>query len=178
MQIFNNNNNTTFTGFKFQTSKMNQVQSRLSDRIAAVLCYSDEFTKASDMGVDICFLKGQNDKAVKIAFMDIDSDQFYRDGKKIVNNIGECNRSSFKIADEVIENLKKIINGTFKQPEQNIEKIANAKTDLAKLRPNIYKEMLKDSEDLKNLTGDDIMKKEIALEHIAIERKLRRDDNF
>lgn len=176
MQISNNNASPAFSGIKVNTSKMNQAQRNLSNRIADILSYSDEYQKASDCGVDVYFLPTKGSKSVKVAFMDTFSDNFYRKSPKmIVQNTVEQKENPFKKVDDIIANLKRILAGEFTAPEFDAIKMSEGKTDLAKLRPEITEEIMENSEKLRKFMDEDDVIETLAESHVRVNQNLRNE---
>ena len=156
MQI-NSTNSQTFTGIHVQASKMNKVQRALSDKVAGILEYSDDYQKSIDNGVDLYFLPGKSQNSIFIRFIDIFSDNYYRETspKKILQTVSSKFDNPFAVADDVITKLQQLFNGKFKTPEFNLKKIINSETDVAKLRPEKYDEIFAEAEDLEKVMGQE-----------------------
>ncbi len=179
MQISNNPNSQAFTGIQVQTSKMNKVQKALSDRISDIISYSDEYVKASEAGVDVYFIPGRVEDRVKVLFMDTDSDMFYRkDNEKRVFTILNADKENFKQADNVLEKLKQIVAGVFKEPEYDAEKILKGETDLFELRPELYEDLITEIDELAPGIGRSSAEDLVLHDRYHIEQIVKKDQNF
>lgn len=176
MQISNNNASTAFSGIKVNTSKMNQVQRNLSNQIADILSYSDEYQKAADSGIDVYFLPTKNAKSVKVAFMDTFSDNFYRKSPKtLVQNTVEQKGNPFLMVDNIIDSLKRILGGEYRAPEFDAYKITEGKTDLGKLRPELTEEIMENLDQLSKFMDKDDIIENIAKSYISTNQNLRNE---
>lgn len=148
------------------SSKMNERQKILTDRIITVTEYTDEFKKADENNVDIYFIpKGK--KSVNVVCVDNDSQQIFqeRKQKRIINSFStDMPDSKLKQGIEsFIKTLKQINSGEIDKPHIWDHLIAGAKTDVAKMRPELYKDI---DEDIKVYTGFGIDKDD-AIEVVA-----------
>lgn len=176
MEISNNHKTPAFSGIRVNTSKMNQVQKNLSNKIADILSYSDEYQKASNCGIDVYFLPTANESSVKVAFMDTFSDNFYRKSpNRLVQNTIITKKNRFTLVDNIIGNLKRILAGEFKSPEFDAYKIAEGDTDLGKLRPELKNKLKKYSEELSKFMDPDEIPEILAKSHININQNQRNE---
>jgi len=174
MQI-RNNTPQSFTAIHVNTSKMNKTQTALSNRVADILSYSDEYQHAAKNDIDVYFFPGNNEKSVIVRFLDPFSDNFYKNNKvQHVQTTIESGKSKFQAADNIRAKLTKILEGKVKAPLADSEKILAGETDLANIRPEIYKQL----DDIVKEADPGIYKEDLADDIVDVKRHFNRDSNF
>ena len=133
-----NNCSPAFTGIVLK-SDLNRVQRNISH------CVSDEYVKLRD-NVDVYFLPGKSEKSVIVKFMDSFSDMFFKKGDDHVQTSIEVSRNYSKAVDNIRGKLKGIEEGKFELPAYDETKFLAHDTDLAKLDPDAYADLVEDVE--------------------------------
>lgn len=146
-----NNYSPAFTGIVLK-SDLNRVQRALSSCVSDMLDYTDEYVKVADH-VDVYFLPGKNDKSIIVKFMDSFSDMFYRIGKRQVQTSVDAGSNYAKAIENIRTKLKDISEGKFELPEYDETKFLTYNTDLAKLDPNAYDELVEYTEEVAPMVG-------------------------
>ena len=136
-----NNVSTNFKSIQVGLSKMTSNQRRISDRLFRTIKYSEKYSKMTGMeannDLDI-YMLGKPGKGVEVRFMDPYSGNFVRgeDGKIIRTHLGSLvNEKVEAVADAVIDTYKKIIDGVIKRPKEDVSKMINGKTEMARINP-------------------------------------------
>lgn len=177
MQI-SNNNSPTFTCIHVRTSAMTQAQKNLSNTIADILNYSDEYQKAG-RDIDVYFLPGKSKNSLLVRFADNFTDNFYRtDSNKILQTKTSDYTNKYKMVDDIREKLAQIIDGKFRRPQYNETQVINAKTDVAKLRPELYEDIREGAEELEKTIGRENLDDYLATEHLRIKYNTNKDSEF
>lgn len=141
MQV-QNNSSQSFNGIRIQTSKMNRVQQAISNSISDALDYLPVYDRACDEALDIYILPARkNAQAVTVRIMDQNSDTFVRDNDRKIMSTEAYSGSVFEAVDNIRLQLLKIFKGDVQRPGHNVDKIIEQKTDLARLRPELYEDI-------------------------------------
>ena len=146
-----NNYSPAFTGIVLK-SDLNKVQRAISTCVSDMLDYTDEYVKLSDQ-VDVYFLPGKSEKSVIVKFMDTFSDMFFRKGKNQVQTTIEASSNYSKYVDNIRAKLKGIDEGKYELPEYDEAKFITHDTDLAKIDPDAYSDIVEDVEALEPMVG-------------------------
>lgn len=138
MQIQNNYNSLNFTSIHFHSSKMNRAQQSLSNKVADIISYSDEYQHAANNDIDVYFLPGKSEKSVFVRFLDRFSENFFKkNDKQYVQSTIHTDKNKFTSADNILDKLKMVLSGEAKVEESDIFKIENRETDLGRLEQQI-----------------------------------------
>ncbi len=138
MQV-QNNSSQSFNGIRIQTYKMNRVQKAISNSISDALDYLPVYDRACDEALDIYMLPARNNsKAVTVRIMDQHSDTFVRDNDRKIMSTEAYSGRVFEAVDNIRLQLLKIFKGDVQRPRHDVDKIIERKTDLARLRPELY----------------------------------------
>ena len=167
MQI-SNNNSPAFGSIHVNTSRMNQVQRDISERVARYLEYASEYITAHKNGYDVYFLPSKRQREVSVKYIDRNSDCFIR-----VNN-----GSQITYGDKIAKVLDKINKGLCKFAEFDAKKIVNMETDVAKLRPRSYAALEQGIDDLSTVMYKENMIDYLADEHVMNSMMFPKDSNF
>ena len=127
-------------------SKMTKNQYDFYDSFSMELELNDEYIDANEKDIDF-YVMPENKESISINIVDIDSQQIikddnYKDLRFILNP--ENLSKNLKL---LFNSLKKINNNEIKRPKVDADLIANAQTDVAKFRPELYERMKKIKED-------------------------------
>ena len=136
-----NNLSPAFKGFYVQDKKMTQTQKNLSSEILDAITYSDEYQDADASNIDI-FITPTRDKrdAVNVRYMDKDNGYYIRDKeRKIVQTTIPLNWVQQK-ADELIAQMGDVVAGKFGFRGYDSEVYTNTKSDLARVRPELFED--------------------------------------
>lgn len=139
-----NNYSPAFTGIVLKAD-MNKMQRAVSTCVSDMLDYTDEYVKVAD-DVDVYFLPGKSAKSVVVKFMNSFSDMFYRKGNRPVQTTIESGSNYEKAIDNICAKLKAIREGKFELPAYDETKFLTHDTDLAKIDPDAYAELVEDIE--------------------------------
>lgn len=137
MQI-SNNSSTSFGSIQVGLSKMNRVQRGVSNRLFDTIKYSDEYSKISNNDLDIYMLPGKHSNEVEVRLMDPYSGNFIRNEKGVIireNLRGTLSDRVEAVTDKVIETYNKVIKNIIPRPKENVSKVVNGETEMARLNP-------------------------------------------
>ncbi|CDC21169.1 MAG: hypothetical protein V8R83_00760 [Candidatus Gastranaerophilaceae bacterium] len=165
------------------SSKMNATQKELSENIIEQTKNTDEFKKADKNNVDLYFLpKGK--KSVNVVCVDNDSQQVFKKdrNKRIIHSFStESFAPEFNVGiKKLLKTLKDINNSEIDKPHIWDHLIGTAKTDVAKMRPEIYKGV---KDDVKTYVDKFGYEKDEALETVSTQfielfEKTNKNDEF
>ena len=131
-----NINGLSFNGIHSQFTKMNRAQRKLTNILVDGVSYSNEYIKACDKNIDICFFPNPKNKSGVIAkFLKRDSETFVKDlyGKKSLVR-------AFTLSggiDKLIKTLKDVVSDIYPIADVVDEVYEDTNTDMCKL----YKEL-------------------------------------
>lgn len=136
-----NNLSPAFNGYFVQDKKMNQTQKNISSDILNAITYSDEYLNADASNIDIFITPNHdNHHAVNVRYMDKDNGYYIRDKEnKIVQTMIPVEWVQEK-ADELITQIRDVVSGKFGFRGYDSEVYTNLKSDLAKVRPELYED--------------------------------------
>lgn len=140
--LVQNASSQTFNGIHTQTSKMNSVQKKLTNKLIDGITYSDQYIKACEQGIDLCIFRNpKNANGVVVRFLDRDSESFVREksNKKPLERAFVLSGG----VEKLIAKLNDVVSGLYpiKNNVDFVDLVDNNKTDMCKL----YR-MLKDNE--------------------------------
>ena len=180
MQV-QNNNSQSFGSIKIQTSKMNKIQKGISKAIADALEYTPEYQLSLNKGLDVYILPTRRRaNEVSIRFIDHGSDCYLREPSHSIVNVQGTSRGIFDAADQIREELVRLCDKAFKRPNFDVEKIAEKRTDVARINPNAYDDLDEGFERWGNIyNGDlDVAKEQVVNEFINLKSRFSVDENF
>lgn len=153
------------------SSAMNYKQEKITNYVLSQIDYNDEFQKADENNVDLYFLP-DGKKGIKVYCVDVNSQQVIRDEKNRKNKYLFNLYSSVSDINNEINSLLKFLHSVntnkIARPEINDRKIANGITDVAHIRPELYRNLSYatdnyisyfglDRDDAYNITADDFL---------------------
>lgn len=166
MQV-QNNNSQYFSGIHIQASKMNKAQQAISNSISDALDYLPIYDRACDEALDIYILPARKKaESVSVRILDRYSDTFVRDNDRKIMSTEASSGGAFEAVDNIRLQLRSIFNGLVKRPKYNVNKIIEQKTDLARLRPELYDDIPErlakwqrytDAQNARNIVADEII---------------------
>ena len=152
MQI--NNSTPSFGKIHINSSEMTSRQNNISNLILDRLDYKDEYLKADENDVDLYFMPAPN-QSVKVYCVDVNSQQIIKNkNSKDLTHTFSLDKGFGNLYTKInalLKSLDKINKKEIKRPLVNTDLIANAQTDVARLRPEVYEEI----KDLKRTFPDD-----------------------
>ena len=140
--LVQNASSQTFNGIHAQTSKMNSVQKKLTDKLITGINYSDQYIKACEQGIDLCIFRNpKNANSVVVRFLDRDSESYVK-GKSNKKAL-ECAYSLLGGVEKLTAKLNDVVSGLYpiRNDVDHISLIDNNKTDMC----NLYR-ILEDNE--------------------------------
>ena len=149
MEIYNRNGHSqAFTGVRMNTSKMDHLQKRMSYKMEELLKIQDSTLFEGD-SINVYLLPEKTNKStggnIIVRYMDTLSGNFLKDaeGKSITHKLENLhNESYWKLTDEIVATVKKVVDGTIARPIANLKRLRNGTgTDFAKLQPEEAKRM-------------------------------------
>jgi len=179
-----NNFSPSFQKVHIQSSEMNDVQRNFVYNLLDDLQYSDEYQKADEENIDLYFLPNEKvQDGVVVKFADNYSDNFYKScGHDLSCRQSASKRATnglFKFADSIKEKLNEIFLGKYDRPEFDPEKIVNATTDVAKVNPERYEDIIEDVEMYENFGVSRLSAEDIGADTFIFEKiKHNRDEEF
>lgn len=177
MQV-SNNTPLAFGSIHVNTSRMNKVQRDISNRIAGYLEYAPEYLAAHEKGYDVYFLPGHNPSAVKVRYIDRNSDCFIKGLNNKILTTSVYNGSRITNGEKIASTLQAINDGLCKLAEFDARKIFNKETDVAKLRPESYSALETGIDDLSQVMHKESMIDYLADEHVTHNLNFSKDSDF
>ena len=176
----NLNNSPSFTSTHVFDSKMTQAARKLSTRIIDDLVYSNEYEKAHLNELDVYFLPHKKANKVNVVLLDKYSDNFVKQsGNKRLAVTADESDNKFDIVDKIKNNIMAVLSGKVKRPEQNIEKIAEGKTDMQRLRPELQDDIAEFTEKYLDMGYDKKSAKQAAAnDYINLNIRFNEDYDF
>lgn len=133
-----NNTSPSFGSIQVGITKMNEYQRAVSDNFYRGIKYSKEYAKYAEEDVDVYVLPSKT-ADIEVRYMDPYSGKFFKgdDGKVISQPLLYITKEGFwRFTDNVIETLKKIMEGAIKRPKADVHKVIMGDTTMAKINPD------------------------------------------
>ena len=135
------NTTPSFGKSHINSSQMNMKQNNMTDLILNKIDYNDEYKKSDENNVDLYFIP-EGKRAINVYCVDVKSQQIIKDNKnknlKFTFSADSGAAAFLKQINILLNSLRGINTNEFKRPEVQNNLIANALTDVAVLRPELY----------------------------------------
>lgn len=136
-----NNTTPSFGKTHINGANMNEKQNRMTNLLLNKINYCDEFHKADNNNVDL-YIMPSGKKAINVYCVDTDSQQIIRDEKNKTKKHTFSTESSvrdfYKEINSLLSHLSQINDNKVERPQVKEFLIANAITDVAQMRPELY----------------------------------------
>ena len=138
-----NINNTQSPSFQaiYIMRNLSKKQMKVAEKISDILCYSDEFVKAEERGVDVYFTKPKTKQGlINVAYVDTFTDmQFRLKNGKILTTESNANykptkKDYFNLTDRIRKVLASINEGKYDSSLEDMIHFVKDPTDGQKLR--------------------------------------------
>lgn len=128
---------TSFGAIHIQTSKMNNWQKLVSEKMYHTIKYSDKYAEMTKGSVDVdIYMFPVNKDDVELRLVDTLSENFIKSRRgNIYKFIADGYYEYEHVANKVLKAYEMVLNGTIKRPKENVSDFVNGNTDVCRIYP-------------------------------------------